>query len=192
MVSLLLVAAVLTGCGDDGEEAATTTTTRPRVTTTTDPFAVPDEIDAAYVQRVLTEHERVLGDATRTVITQRRVTTAAEERLRSIFAKQVADAELSSLRQRAERGFPNVQVPRGDRSVRVSKLSTVTKACVGVQARYGFQDVLVKPIPPADVVIELQPEPSNGDPVGYNPTGWIESFQYAAGQGEVPEPCGRR
>ena len=72
LVSLLLVAAVLTGCGDDGEEAATTTTTRPRTTTTTDPFAVPDPIDAAYVQRVVTEHERVLGDAFRLAMEEAR------------------------------------------------------------------------------------------------------------------------
>jgi hypothetical protein len=72
VVALLLGLGALAACGDDGESGAgTTTTTRPTTTSTTtttepeDPWAVPDQIDEAYVQRVLTELYRLDGEARR-------------------------------------------------------------------------------------------------------------------------------
>lgn len=189
MVSLLLVAAVLTGCGGDGEEAATTTTTRPRATTTTDPFAVPDPIDAAYVQRVLTEHERVLGDAFRLAMQEGAVTQGVEERVTAIYAERPGMAELDDMRAAVAEGFPNERRDRGDRLVDQVALTQAAPECIGVTARYRFDEVLVEPIDPVAVVIELRPSPEGSDPVGHNRTGWIQTFQYAANRGEVPDPC---
>jgi hypothetical protein len=189
VVSLLLVAAVLTGCGDDGEEAATTTTTRPKATTTTDPFAVPDRIDAAYVQRVLTEHERVLGDAFRLAMQEGEVTQGVEERVRAIHAERPAAAELDDMRAAAAEGFPNARRGRGDRLVDQVALTHAAPDCIGVTARYLFDEVLEEPVDPVAVVIELRELPEGTDPVGYNRTGWLEVYQYAANRGEVPDPC---
>lgn len=68
-------------------------------------------------------------------------------------------------------------------------LTHASADCVGATARYRFDEVLVEPIDPIPVVIELRPLPDGADPVGHNRTGWSQTFQYAANRGEVPDPC---
>ena len=69
LVTTLVLALLAAACGDDdgaSPDSTTTTTSAPEETTTSvDPFTVPDEITVEYVEAVLTELEKINGDALR-------------------------------------------------------------------------------------------------------------------------------
>src|SRR5436305_8891946 len=55
-------------------------------TTTTNPYAVPTVIDAAYVNRVLAGLDAINGDVTRLVVKTKTIPREAYDRLRAIYA----------------------------------------------------------------------------------------------------------
>lgn len=70
-----------------------TLATVPAPTTTTNPYAVPAVIDAAYVTKVTAALDKVLGDAIRSMVAAGTITTDGYDRLRAIFGSTELLAE---------------------------------------------------------------------------------------------------
>jgi hypothetical protein len=66
-----------------------TNTTVAPPTTTTNPYAVPAVIDAAYVNRVLASFDALLGDVLRIVLRTNTIPPEAYDRLKAIYADPV-------------------------------------------------------------------------------------------------------
>src|SRR5436305_12121423 len=62
-----------------------TLATEPAPTTTTNPYAVPTVIDAAYVNRVLAGLDAINGDVTRQVVSTRTIPRDAYDRMRALY-----------------------------------------------------------------------------------------------------------
>ena len=82
VVTTLVVAACSSGSGE--AEQRTTVPTAPALTTTTNPYAVPEVIDAAYVNRVLTGLDAAVGDVVRIVLAAGHVTPESLDRLEAL------------------------------------------------------------------------------------------------------------
>lgn len=88
--------AVLVACSSDPQSSAepsATVPTAPATTTTTDPYAVPAVIDAAYVNRVLAGLDAAFGDIVRELASARRLPDNTPDRLKGVYG----DLELFNL-----------------------------------------------------------------------------------------------
>lgn len=187
--------ALLAGCGGDGgdgsegsedSEAAAPTTTEVTsttsappsnavVTTTTapiDPSVVPDDpadITVEYVEAVLAEHNRVIGDALRL---QLEGADPAEivNRYNAIYVPAVADALLSSVLQPSAEILATLKRPPGDQVVDVVALRVATEQCVEAEVLVDLAPVLANPpAPSADLVVIRR----GSDLSSLNRTAWL-------------------
>jgi len=192
-----IVGALLLGaCADKPTEPTVPSATvraEPATTVTTNPYAVPAVIDAAYVNRVLAWFDQVEGDVVRHVIAARALTPGDVAVLRSINASdglfQVAlDAYQYTLRTGLSGFLPN---PGNVRTVVVQMLSTKS-SCVYVKVERDASAVAKNPNPSLQTEwvalrrLDSPPSPSN-------PTGWGYVLNGGAG-GATPraperDPC---
>jgi hypothetical protein len=192
VVALLLGLGALAACGDDGESGAGTTTTRPTTTSTTtttepeDPWAVPDQIDEAYVQRVLTELYRLDGEAVHLAMGEGLVTEGVIERLRQVFAEPAATVQINALLEDAVVGFPGYRVPTGTAKVRVEQLLYVSEQCVSAVVHLDFSDVLLEPT--ARPLAYLAVRQVEASPLPWK-IEWVESVDGAAEIQAVDDRC---
>jgi ABC-type transporter Mla MlaB component len=177
-LALGLVGVPAAGCGDDGGEAAperTTTTAEPAVTTTTepeDPWAVPEEIDEAYVQRVLEELYRLQGDLTREVIAEGAVTANAVSGFQTIYGASMAVVQINGLLEAGHSGFVGFRANPGNTRVEVADIINADRECIAVLVHLDFSEVAVDPVEmPFDFLL-LSPSLEA-------PSGW--RIDYAAG-----------
>jgi hypothetical protein len=148
VVALLLTTAGIAACGDDGERAAgTTTTVRPTTTSSTtttepeDPWAVPENIDEAYVQRVLTELYRLDGEARRIAVREGMVTEEVIEFVQRIYIADEAAAWLDSLIEWSVDRFDGVIEPPGNVEISVEQVDLRSEACVVVRVIQDFSGI---------------------------------------------------
>ena len=139
-----------------------------------DPFAVPDEIDVAYAQRVFDELFRVQGDAYRLSFEQREgtefVPEDALELLRSISVDEEEFAERAQLLQNAlDRGFSGIRTPIADRSFEVSSLARADGDCLVAEGDVDFR--VTSEEPTMDVVPHSYA--LHRDETAANATGWV-------------------
>jgi hypothetical protein len=187
VVALLLATAMIAACGDDGESAAdTTTTARPTTTSSTtttepdDPWAVPDDIDEAYVQRVLTELYRLDGEATRLAISEGVVTDQVIELVRHVFVDELAAAHLNALVEDAHAGFPGYVDPPGDASVQLVELLAASRSCVSVVIELDFSPMVVSPTARPLSYVVLRPASAGNAP------GWRINWLEVVERREIP------
>ena len=204
LLAVLLVAAACGGGGDGGDAAeraaATTSTEEPTSTSSTttssttttapppDPTVVPDDpsaIDEAYVEAVLREHNRVIGDALRLQL-QGADLKEIVDRYNAIYVPEVADLELTATLQMSPEEVARYKNPPGDGSSDVVELSEVTATCIAVQVLQSAQDLVVDPPEPfsAEVVLRLPQGPADSR---LNPTPWLSEglTQSPAGGGPL-------
>jgi hypothetical protein len=149
-LALGLLGALAAGCGDDGGGAAaerTTTTAEPAVTTTTepeDPWAVPEEIDEAYVQRVLQELYRLDGDARRIAVREGIVTEEVIEIVQSMSVDSRVAERIGALQDWSLEGFEGALDPPGDVSLSVLGLERLGVDCVVAEVAQDFTAVSSK------------------------------------------------
>ncbi|MDQ3385462.1 MAG: hypothetical protein M3503_05535 [Actinomycetota bacterium] len=185
----LLMTAACGGGGDDGggpderaaattssEEPTSTSSTATSSTTTTaapaDPTVVPDDpaaIDEAYVEAVLREHNRVIGDALRLQL-QGADLKEIVDRYNAIYVPEVADGLLSSVLQPSEEILASLKDPPGDQVTDVVGLLEVTAQCVEAEVLIDLSQVLTSaPAASSDtVVIRRVTETS-----ALNKTAWV-------------------
>lgn len=171
----LLLAVMLTtpACaGDDPAEAErdTTTPTAPTTTTPPDPYAVPEEIDAAYVGIVMDELGRLLNEADTLAREEGEVTAEVEAIYQAVYEVGTAPSMLQSLRDLATAGFPGIKDPRGDTHITVEGIRESAPGCVVADAAVDFTDVLTEPTDPSPIIVSLR---ASDDADELNRTGWV-------------------
>lgn len=182
---------VVAGCGDD-DASAPPTTRRP--TTTTDPFAVPDPIDAAYVERVMAELNGIYGDAARLAKKEQALGEEFKALLRAVYATDEAlDVALDTWEAEEADGFANLADKPGDPRTRVQSLLLTRRDCIVASVDRDRSPLLkVDPgTPPEQLYVVLVPLDASRDPARVNRTGWALALDGFLGDQSVPgeEQC---
>lgn len=194
-LALSLLAACSSSPGDDTADA-TVPTAPPLETTTTaapDPFAVPEVIDEAYVNRVLAALYRIDGDVLRRVVADGEVPSDARRMLRAMYNDPQFELEFQGTLKTVARGLDRFKRPPGDRKTEVVKLMTARPDCIFVEVTVDFSDVVVSP--PAATgdthFLALQPTQPGADPQEINKTAWSIAYTEIVKKGEAPQeqPC---
>lgn len=181
---------VLGACADkpaEPEVPSATVQTAPATTATTNPYAVPAVIDAAYVNRVLAGLDQIEGDVVRKLIAARTLTPENIAALRAINASDgtfqvTLDAYQYTLRTGLNGFLPN---PGNARTVVLEILST-KGTCVYAKVDRDSSAVARNPSPSLRTLWvalrRLDPPPST-----LNPTGWGYVLN-GGGVGPSPRP----
>lgn len=192
MVALLLATAVMAACGDDGEDVAgTTTTTRPTTTSSTattepeDPWAVPEDIDEAYVQRVLTELYRLDGEARRIAVREGMVTEEVIELVQRVYAPKGAAERGNELIESSIDRFPGVHDPPGDvrltvQQIELQRQDAPSPRCVVVSISADFTAVVENGSDDLRYFVELVEGEGNE-------TGWLIRNEAVRSDGSRPD-----
>ena len=186
-----LGSAGLAGCGG-GKSAQAPQATVPSAATSvsSDPYAVPPKITAAYVQRVLNALDVVDGEATHLIVTNRALVPAAVTRLRAIDSDSWFTEVTDTWADDIGHGLTSYRPTPGDRKDNVKALLSGQATCVFAQVQSDFSAVASHPVAPETNYIQLVPLAAGRDPAGYNPTPWMINVEGSNSQGLTPkDPC---
>lgn len=190
MFAAVVLAAGCSGGGDTTvEEAAPSTTspavvttgpttTEPPITTTTepvDPFAVPSDpadIDPAYVERVINEHNRIIGDALRIELAGGDAKEIVD-RYNAVYVPQVANELLTGFFQMAPDDLSVVREEPGNRISSVERLTDVAPECVIAVVAQDFRAVRIDAPEPVKSIVLLRRAGNTAAVQQLNVTGWL-------------------
>lgn len=172
-----------------------TVPTLPEITTTTNPYAVPATIDAAYVNRVLEALDAALGDVYRLVIRTRDVSPEVIDRLNAIYLnRDDVNLELQAIQRGMREGFTGFKDPVGNPKSTVTELITASPSCIFARFAPDNSAMAVKSDgPSAPEWVGLQPADPARDPNHYNGTPWMiatEGLLFPNGS-PPPNPCAK-
>ena len=206
VMAALLVVGACKGGGEDppvgptvplgGTSTTATSTTVAPTSTTLGPeaYEVPAVIDQAYVQRVVSAYDKVLGDAIRVL---KRDGGLSEEFLKHLLAIYTAEefefqqklwAE-SVAQGRVERTPEDAKDP----VTTVTELRRADRTCVVARAERDFSPNLTgeQAESPQDDFVVLVARDMDRDPLSLNPTPWVLAFDgYNVDNSEPNEKCG--
>ncbi|MBI2710105.1 MAG: hypothetical protein HYX34_10475 [Actinobacteria bacterium] len=184
---LVLVAVATVGCGRSGDgdkRAEPTTTASPVSTTTTDPWAVPDQIDVAYVQRVVDGLSRILTKAWQLARDRGKVDAEVERLVRSVDEQPVLGVDLDGLQASVNAQFADVVERPRPLAAEVRQVQVVNDTCVVARMQIDFSKIV-----PSGAVRDVTQELVRR---GRNDTGWTIAAQYfSAPPARRGEPCQR-
>ncbi len=188
---LAAIALLVPACrGGDKSEAGPTATVppAPATTTTTNPYAVPEVIDKAYVERVLAGLDGVVGDIVRLVIATRGIPQDAVDRVKAVYLdREGQNLELAGLSHDVRDGFRAYRENPGDKHSTVTNVLIATPSCVFVEVNRDYSEVgISQSSKPSREWIVLKPLDPAQDPHSYNPTPWAFA---AIGVEPPPDPC---
>lgn len=165
------------GCrgGNDVPSAATVPEVGPTTTMPADEWAVPEVIDAAYVERVLAELDRIDGEAARIIVAEGELVPAAVDRMRAIYGTAELNFQFELWGEYIADDFEGFRRPPGDRKRSVRALEASEDDCIAVVAMQDNAAIAAATVPVVEVALELRPAERAHDPHGLNPTGWSVS-----------------
>lgn len=202
-VAGLTVAGACSGGDDDGITGPTiptdtrvTTTTSTTTTVAPASYDVPEVIDQAYVQRVVSAYDKVLGDAIRDAMKKRRVDETFLKYLIGIYGPDEIEFQQNLWVEAANDGslFARSLDEPGDPKTAVLALVESRTNCVVVRAERDYAPTLrdgeTAPESPQDDYIVLTPKPIGRDPLNVNLTPWVMAFDGFKKDNSVPsEAC---
>lgn len=182
LAGLALVAGACSGSTrDDAADPRSLTEDSTPATTTTigtgDPFAVPTTIDAAYLDRVLVELNRVYGDVVRQIRTTRQLRRTDLLPLSAIFSGPLLEQQLQLFGDIPGRDPALYKDPIGDRKIAVQELLTAQPDCIFARAIFDVSAVAANPPPAHAKFIKLELKAAAADPRGVNPTPWVMALE---------------
>ena len=185
------VAAALVSCSSDAPEADGPTATVPLATTTTDPYAVPEIIDAAYVNRVLAGLDQAVGEVVRLVVNTRTVPPEAIERLRALYVGEALQLQFTGFQRDIANGFVDYRSNPGNQKTLVTQLLTAQPSCIFAEVSIDFSAVGAQPNPSLSRQwIALVPFDSASGLQRLNPTQWMLSYEgFTEHISAPPNPC---
>ncbi len=193
MVALALLApACADNDADRGSAGANPTlATDPPTTTTTNPYAVPAVIDAAYVNRVLAGLDAAMGDVTRLIVRTRTIPREAYDRMKAIYGDEDRLQLAIDLYQRdIRRNFSGFKPEPANAETKVTKLLAATTMCIFAQVARDYSPVSVATQAPDTQWISLRPLQAGRDPNRYNTTSWAVFYEgYPPDRTQPPNPC---
>jgi len=194
VVGALAVASLAAACsGDKGVQVITPHASVPTAPVpTTNPYAIPAVIDAAYVNRILAALDAVNGDVLRLLAKTRTVPDEARARLKAMYVDREYLGQVSGLATEQADGFPGLKPNPGNRRTVVSKLLVASSSCVFAKVDRDQSPVGDNPSPDLAVQwVGLVPLDPSRDPNRYNPTPWMYVYDgFPASHSEPKNPCG--
>lgn len=193
-IALTAAVACSTGGADKGRAGANPTlATDPPATTTTNPYAVPAVIDAAYVNRVLAGLDATLGDVTRLIVKTRTIPREAYERMRAVFNDDDRlQLEIDLFQRDLRNGLDGYRPSPGNSVTTVSQLLTTTDSCVFARVTRDYTAVGLDSLSASTLWVALKPLNISRDPNGYNTTNWAFHYEgFTETRTQPPDPCGR-
>ena len=156
----------------------------------TDPYAIPDVIDKAYVESVLEALGRLYAEAVAEFAREERVTRRTRELVGAAYAPTAAEETLASLRKTLRAQGSDFFNPDAERlRYTVTKLISADSKCIFLVADVDSSDLVVRPR--ADQVTEYfwleSAPPSNR----LNPSPWwiVAEQNPPSGGKEYNDPC---
>lgn len=205
--ALAMVVLVTTACSDGrgsqtgatvppGDTFPTSTTVATTTTAAVESYDVPEVIDQAYVQRVVSAYDKVLGDAIRVLKRDGAVTEEFLGYLVGLYSESQFEfqqrlwVEAVAMGDLAKR--PDVP---GDPRTAVLRLVKADRTCVIAQIQRDFSATLLAGVAqdesPEDDYVVLVPGDGSRDPRRVNPTPWSLSFDGFKLSNEPPlNSCG--
>lgn len=180
------------GSGSNGSAGTNPTlATEPPRTTTTNPYAVPAVIDAAYVNRVLAGLDAVNGDIVRLVVRSRTIPREAYDRLRAIYGTdEWLQLQIDSFQSDLRKGLPGYRPEPGNAITTVTQIKSIKPACIFAQVNRDYSAVGTNSTPSDTQWVALRPLDTARDPAGYNRTSWALTYEgYTPTRSQPPDPC---
>lgn len=146
--------------------SSTTSTTEP------DPYAIPDTIDEAYVERVMNALYGVLGDATRLSMEVNGTPPEVLERIIAVYTNEADDDYLKAATDRLLNNFGGFERPPGDSTADVTEVLAGSEQCILAAFDLDPSAGLIENRSPLALSAILRPADPSRDPQGYNPTPW--------------------
>lgn len=171
-----------------------TVATDPPQTTTTNPYAVPAVIDAAYVNRVLAGLDGLRGDVTRIILSSRTIPRDAYDRMRAMYGTdEWLQLRIDSFQTDTRRGFVGYKPDPGNQTTSVIQLITTSSKCIFARVTRDYSAVGPGATPASDKNwVGLIPHDRTRDPTGYNPTSWSFSYDgFPPDRTQPPDPCAK-
>jgi hypothetical protein len=191
-----LALAASAACSDGGGErgsagANPTVATDPPTTTTTNPYAVPAVIDAAYVNRVMAALDQATGEVVRLAFRTKTIPPEALDRLRAVYASPDAlQLYLDGLQIDLRGGFKDYRSDIGNRSSIVTQLVSARSDCVFAQVRRDYSAVGTNTsgvVNPQWVALKRLDQQSSSQ---YNPTPWGITYDgFTRDRSRPRDPC---
>ncbi|MGH9856804.1 MAG: hypothetical protein ACRD4B_03070, partial [Acidobacteriota bacterium] len=193
LAAFLLTASASCNSSSDADRgtASNTVATEPAPTTTTNPYAVPEVIDAAYVNRVLAGLDLVMGDANRALLRARTLTADVYDRLRAIYARNsLLQLVVDAIEDEIRKGFSGYRPDPGNRVTTVTRAITAQSTCIFVSVQRDYSAMSPGPNSPDLQWVALTPLERSRDPHGYNPTSWAMIYDgFTADRSQPENPC---
>jgi hypothetical protein len=198
-LALLASAACSSGGADKGSAGANptvatdpprTTTAAASPTTTSNPYAVPAVIDAAYINKVLAGLDAVTGDVLRLILQTSTIPPEAYDRLKAVYVDPVLlQLRIDSFQRDIRERFRGYRPDPGNRVSTVSRIVTTRPTCIFVQIRRDYSAVGVSSRIDTEWVGLTKHDPLR-DPSGYNKTLWAMSYDgFPPDRSQPPDPC---
>lgn len=157
--------------------------------TEADEFAIPDEIDEAYVERVLDALDESHTAAVEEVANAGRVTNAARSHLEASYRDEAAERVLDGFKL-VLRGRTNVTFKRAPTGTtfEVKEIESATPACIFVLVSQDPSGLVDVPVEPFDAYYHLV---SEGPSSEINPTPWLIAADAEPPEGgkKFRDPC---
>ncbi|MGH9155461.1 MAG: hypothetical protein ACRD1K_06440 [Acidimicrobiales bacterium] len=154
-----------------------TVSTGATTTVPVDPFAIPEVIDAAYVNRVLAALYKIDGDLHREVLASGGVEVEVIQRLTSIYGEPQRNLELNALPSVLRDDPAIFRVPPGDRRVTVISIVTARSDCIITLADLSYAEVLYTATTIGQqefFMVVLRSRSTDGNALkDFNPTPWM-------------------
>jgi hypothetical protein len=187
---LCVAACALAACGGSASASGPQATVPVTTIASSASYAIPRQITAPYVQRVLNALNAVDGDATRLIVAHRSLIKPAVYRLQAIDADSWFTEVTSTWADDLASGLQNYRSVPGNQRDTVQKIISASPSCVYVQAVSDFRASTVTPEPPHVNYIELVRLPPGRDKGGWNTTPWMIGVEGWNSQGLMPsDPC---
>ena len=191
-VAVVLCVAACNG-GDESEAGPTATVPpAPSSTTTTNPYAVPEVIDAAYVNRVLAGLDAAVGDIVRLVVRTRDIPPEVIDRLKAVYQeREDINLELQAFSDDLRQSLPGYREIPGNQRSAVLDLLAADSGCVFARIERDYAELRSNPAGALSIEwIGLRRAPSDPNILRYNPTPWQIAVAGVRSDGSAPaNPC---
>jgi len=173
--AVLVGMGLLAGCGGHSAAPAPNDFDQP-TTTTTDPYAVPTVIDAAYVERVLNALEDVRADVRRDVVANHRFTQESRDKLAETVQGDALKIELQVFNDASMAPTPaNTRQPPGSSRYMVERIRSASSTCIEANVTVDSSAVVTDaPERSAIRIVTLDATSARGR---WNPTVWRKRLE---------------
>lgn len=192
-LALVASAACSNAGADKGSAGANpTVATDPPTTTTTNPYAVPAVIDAAYLNRVLAGLDAAVGDVLRTVKRTNNIPQQALDQLKAIYSDpDFIQVKIDGYQRDIREGFKTYKQIPGNRTSSITRIISSKSNCIFAQISRDYSAVGINPLPELQTQwVAIRPLDRSRDPNGYNPTPWALAYDgFPPDRSQPVDPC---